>query len=229
MAQDVINESMVQAFQPGVVRAPFMVQPFTPGIYAIDLGVAAINDANKAAFTFTIRGGRPGDTYNYTLSSAGGGTPVSSSGDLSTDPLVLSNINATGLTDGLCTLSVYVTDRDGKVSDTMTATLTKDVVAPSGYTVAITTDPIDENNDDAFAFQFADAVVGTTYNYSIDSDGGSADPVTGTGTIATATDTVEDIDVSSLEDGTLTLSVTLTDPSGNTGSAATDTVEKSTA
>ncbi len=53
-----------------------------------------------------------------------------------------------------------------------------------------------------------------------------APPVSGSGTIATATDTISGIDVSGLNDGTLTLSFTLTDDSGNTGSAATDTASK---
>ena len=52
------------------------------------------------------------------------------------------------------------------------------------------------------------------------SDGGAA-AVTGSGTIASATEQVTGIDVSSLLDGTLTFSATLTDAAGNTGSAAT--------
>ena len=54
------------------------------------------------------------------------------------------------------------------------------------------------------------------------SSGGSGS-VTGSGTIASATQQVTGINVSSLPDGTLTYSVTLTDPAGNIGSPVTAT------
>ncbi|HNZ72973.1 MAG TPA: hypothetical protein PKJ43_10135, partial [Prolixibacteraceae bacterium] len=66
---------------------------------------------------------------------------------------------------------------------------------------------------------------GANYNYSISSSGGGT-PVTGSSTIATATDTISGIDTTPLTDGTLTISVTLTDTAGNAGTAATDTVIK---
>ncbi len=47
--------------------------------------------------------------------------------------------------------------------------------------------------------------------------------MTGTGTISSATQQITGIDVSSLTDGTLTYSVTLTDTSGNASAAATAT------
>lgn len=99
---------------------------------------------------------------------------------------------------------------------------------PKGYTVAWTTDPINAGNDDAAAFAFAGAEIGTTYYYSIDSDGGSNPAVTGSGTVQSATQAVAGVDVSSLEDGTLTLSAYLVDEGGNIGATVTDTVTKST-
>ena len=48
-------------------------------------------------------------------------------------------------------------------------------------------------------------------------------PVTGSGTISSATQQVTGINVSSLPDGTLTYSVTLTDAAGNSGAPATAT------
>ena len=104
--------------------------------------------------------------------------------------------------------------------------VTFDKTAPSGYGVTITTDPINNANKSALAFTFSGAEVGTTYNYSIDDTNASTTAITGSGTIATATDTISAIDVSSLDDDTLTLSVTLTDPTGNIGTSATDTVLK---
>ncbi|WP_425638155.1 MBG domain-containing protein [Algoriphagus yeomjeoni] len=100
-----------------------------------------------------------------------------------------------------------------------------DFEAPSGYSVVIDQDPINAGNSSAVSFTFADAEIGATYNYTFSTSGG-ATTVTGSGTIASATDQITGIDLSGLEDGTITLSVTLTDPSGNTGDPATDTSVK---
>ena len=102
-----------------------------------------------------------------------------------------------------------------------------DAVAPTGYTVNIDQSPINAGNDNAVSFTFTGAEVGATYNYTFTSSGG-AGSVTGTGTIATATDQITGIDLTGLTDGTITLSVTLTDVNGNAGSAATDTETKDT-
>ena len=90
------------------------------------------------------------------------------------------------------------------------------------YQVVFTTDPITAANETAAAFQITKAPVGATFNYSISSSGGGT-PVTGSGTIATATQNVTGLNVSTLSPGTLTVSLTMTDTSG-TGSARTDTV-----
>ncbi|MDX1760603.1 MAG: HYR domain-containing protein, partial [Christiangramia sp.] len=102
-----------------------------------------------------------------------------------------------------------------------------DVEAPAGYSVSIDQTEIDETNETSVSFTFANAEVGTTYNYTLSSDNGGSE-VTGSGTITTANDQITGIDVSGLNDGTLTLSVTLTDTSSNEGVAATDTIFKET-
>ncbi|WP_271766333.1 Calx-beta domain-containing protein [Aquimarina algiphila] len=107
-------------------------------------------------------------------------------------------------------------------------TYTLDNEAPNGYSVTIDQSPINTGtNDNAVSFTFAGAEVGATYNYSFSSSGG-AGTVTNNGAIATATDQITGIDLSGLADGTITLSVTLNDMAGNTGTAATDTEIKNT-
>ncbi|WP_268224462.1 MBG domain-containing protein [Sinomicrobium oceani] len=97
-----------------------------------------------------------------------------------------------------------------------------DAVVPSGYSVSIDQAQINISNTSAVSFTFAGAEAGATYNYTFTSSGGGT-PVTGSGTIITATDRVTGINLSGLGDGTATLSAVLTDAAGNTGASVTDT------
>lgn len=150
--------------------------------------------------------------FNYTLQAgdAGASTITVQSLDLNGATLTGNGKNA------VTTIADATLDLMGSVTD---------VTAPSGYAVSFTTDPIDITNQDAAAFQITGAEVGATFDYTISSSNGGT-PVSGRGTVASATQDVEAIDLSSLPDGTLTLSLTLTDTAANAGAAATDTVIK---
>jgi hypothetical protein len=100
-----------------------------------------------------------------------------------------------------------------------------DFEAPSGYSVVIDQDPISQDNNSAVSFTFAGAEIGATYDYTFSSAGGGTD-VPGTGAVTSTTEQILGIDLSGLGDGTVTLTVTLTDPSGNEGADATDTKQK---
>ncbi|MEM8600329.1 MAG: Ig-like domain-containing protein, partial [Bacteroidota bacterium] len=137
-----------------------------------------------------------------------------------------------------------------------TFSITFDNDGPAGYTVAFDQPAVNAANETAVSFTVSDAEAGASFVYTITSDGGAGE-VTGTGTIGgaaprlpgdtddftrgnkgggfalaplamTTSEQVTGIDVSGLQDGTLTLSVTLTDPLGNEGDQATDTIEKDT-
>ncbi len=95
-----------------------------------------------------------------------------------------------------------------------------DGTAPIGYSITFDDALIGNSEVATSKFTFAAAEVGATYNYTVSSSGGGT-AVTGTGTIATATDQITLASLAGLTDGTLTLSVTLTDPSANVGSAVT--------
>ncbi|OYX11978.1 MAG: hypothetical protein B7Z16_17025, partial [Algoriphagus sp. 32-45-6] len=97
-----------------------------------------------------------------------------------------------------------------------------DTEAPSGYTATIDQDLINTANQNSVSFTLAGAEVGSSYNYTFSSSGGGTN-VTGSGTVVSSTQQVSGINLTGLPDGTITLSVTLTDPSSNTGTAATDT------
>ena len=151
------------------------------------------------AFTYTLQAGDAGaSTVNVESLDLNGGTITANS------------------KNAITTIADTVLNLGGSITDT---------TAPSGYAVAFTTDPVDVNNQSAAAFQITSAEVGTTFDYTISSTGGGTN-VTGSGTITTATQNVTGIDVSGLGDGTLTVSLTLTDAATNTGAAAIDTVVK---
>ena len=130
------------------------------------------------------------------------------------------------LPDGTITLSVTLTDSSSNIGSATTDTKEKETVVPVGYSVSIDGGgPITASDVSSIGFTFAGAEVGTTYIYTFTSSAGGT-PVTATGTIVSSGQSFSSIDLSGLADGTITLSVTLTDNSGNIGSAATDTATK---
>jgi hypothetical protein len=105
-------------------------------------------------------------------------------------------------------------------------TATPPPAAPSGYGVAFTTDPPNAGNASAGAFQITGAEVGAAFSYAVTSSGGGS-AIRGAGAVASATHSVSGLNLSSLPDGVLTVSVVLTN-AGGSGAAATDTVAKDT-
>ncbi len=95
-----------------------------------------------------------------------------------------------------------------------------DSAGPAGYAVAFLASP-----HDATGFEISGAELGSAYSFTISSSAGGA-PVTGSGVIAANRQQVSGLDLSGLPDGTLTLSLTLTDALGNAGAPATDTLAK---
>jgi hypothetical protein len=151
-------------------------------------------------------------TYTVALADAGVSTILVTGFDL----------NGGGVTGGGKTAITTIADTTLTLSGSLS---TGDITAPTGYVSLFTTDPINNANKNAIAFSISSAEVGAAYNYTISSSGGGTN-VTGSGTAAGATVNITGIDATGLNDGTLTVSVTMTDSSGNVGSAATDTVVK---
>lgn len=125
--------------------------------------------------------------------------------------------------DVLADKAIDVAGNNNTVSNQLTRT--SDTVAPSVPTVTLL-DPINDANKAAVTLRIV-GESGTTYNYSIDDAGnGGTAAVIGSGTLTGGDQTVTGINVSGLDDGTLTASVTLTDAATNTGTAGTDTATK---
>ena len=113
-----------------------------------------------------------------------------------------------------------------RAADVSISGLGPDTTAPFGYSVTIDQPFITTANETALSFTFANAEVDATYNYSINDGHYSTANITGSGTITLATQQITPINVSTLDDNVLTLTVYLTDPASNQGGDATDQVLK---
>src|SRR5690606_25287899 len=191
-----------------------------PSGYTVSIDQVTIDANNMEAVGFTCSDAEVGATYDYTFSSGGGGTDVTGTGTISTETDQVSGINLTGLGDGTIDLSVTLTNANG-TGTAVGDQVTKNTAVPSGYTVSINQDPIITTNMAAVGFTFSGAELGAAYDYTFSSDGGGTD-VTGAGTISSQNQQISGIDLSGLLDGTITLSVFLSNANGD-GKVATDT------
>ncbi|OEK02996.1 hypothetical protein BFP97_16345 [Roseivirga sp. 4D4] len=202
----------------GAITVTATLDNAVDGGFSVDVstadGSATIADNDYTAVTAETLtfAGTVGETQTFTV------TPLGDSNPEGNETVLINQSNLAGTTlavDISAIGTVIILDDD-------------DGTAPSGYSVSMDDALINATEATATTFTFAGAEEGATYNYTVSSDEGGAD-VTGTGTITTATDQITLADLSGLNDGTLTLSVTLTDPSGNVGVAATDGASKDAA
>ncbi len=197
----------------------------------ITVTIPIANDTSLSGGTVQLQGFATGGAWeNLAGAIAIGGGDINTNKDHTATAAELEALSGFGEGDTV-QLRAVITDVAGN-STTGTAsatTLTVDQTVPAGYTVAIADVDgyINTSEVASLDFDFTGAEVGADYSYTYSSGGGGG-PVTGSGTIATATDTIND-DLSALNDGTVTLTVALTDPAGNTGADATDTSELDTA
>jgi hypothetical protein len=99
-----------------------LVNAAVPSGYTASFSDKTVTNINKTAMGFTLTYGQAGHTYNYTISSSGGGAPLTGSGSTTGAAQVISGINLTSLPDGKLTLSVTVTDSLGGVGAAATDT-----------------------------------------------------------------------------------------------------------
>ncbi len=204
------------------VTATAVLERGAPTGYGITLGNDAVNAAEAGSTSFTFAGAEIGSQYDYTITSSGGGTPITGSGTITSTTQQITGIDVSSLPDGTLTFSVILTDTNSNIGDAVTATATLDQTPPSGYSITVDQDPIDAGTATDVSFTFAGAEEGATYSYTITSDGGDGE-VIGSGTVLSTSQQITGIDVSSLPSGLLTFTVTLTDAAGNVGVSVTDT------
>ncbi|SEW29757.1 Por secretion system C-terminal sorting domain-containing protein [Roseivirga pacifica] len=182
------------------------------GGFFVELNTADVTALSTSDYTALISqkltfSGLAGEQQTFTI------TPTDDNIEESTETLTVSMSNISAGT---------VDENNIDITDGATITITDedDNTAPVGYSITLNDALIGSAETATTTFTFAGAEIGTTYNYTVSSDNGGTN-VTGSGTIATATDQVTLADLSGLNDGTLTLSLTLTDASSNVGTAVT--------
>ncbi|MCY0966378.1 hypothetical protein, partial [Parathalassolituus penaei] len=193
-----------------------------PTGHSISFDDSNISSSEASSISLTMAGAEVGATYSYSISSSGGGTPVTGSGTISSAGQPISGVDVSGLSDGTLTVSLVLTDSAGNAATAVTNTTTLDANAPSGHSISFDDATINTSEASSISLTMAGAEVGATYSYSISSSGGGT-PVTGSGTISSAGQQLSGVDVSGLSDGTLTVSLVLTDSAGNAASAVTNT------
>ncbi|WP_349620134.1 Ig-like domain-containing protein [Azospirillum argentinense] len=136
------------------------------------------------------------------------------------------DLSATPLPDGTHAFTAQATDVAGNTGPASGAlSVTIDTIAPPTPSVVFNDASIDQARQSNVGFALSGGESGTTYRWTLSSSSGGGS-LTGTGTLTGSDGTVDGIDVSGLLDGTLSLSITLTDAAGNVSEAGTATAAK---
>ena len=102
-----------------------------PSGHSAAFGDNLFNASEASAGNFSFAGAEVGASYNYSISSSGGGNNVTGSGTLSSATQNVSGINLGGLADGTLTLNVLVTDAAGNISAAVGDSSSLDATAPA--------------------------------------------------------------------------------------------------
>ncbi|WP_242531768.1 Ig-like domain-containing protein [Vibrio alginolyticus] len=99
-----------------------------------------------------------------------------------------------------------------------------DTGIPAGHSISIDQESINKTNEQAMSFTFSAAEVNAMFTYRVTDGTTTIDGASQT--ISSETMQVTGIDVTGLQEGTLTVSVVVSDAAGNASDAVTDTVTK---
>jgi hypothetical protein len=167
-----------------------------------------IGASNQSSVPFTISAAASAAGYSASYSITDGSHTVTGNGTLGSNGSFATTVNLSSFSDGTVTATATLTDTKNNAGSPGTDTSTKDVTPPAAPTIAAT------NANAANVTRVPLTITGesgATATYTI-TDG--VRTVTGTGTLSSPFSTT--VNLSSLSDGNLTYSATLTDPRGNT-------------
>ncbi|WP_375257048.1 Ig-like domain-containing protein, partial [Citreimonas sp.] len=193
-----------------VIASPVAVS----GAFPTGLTVAAVPNATSTCSLsgpWSVAAGAPAPGVPATTVSAGGTCTIALD-LLATDP-------------GTLTYAPTVTVGAGASAAAGASLVVLDNVPPDGYAASFVPAIVNAANANAVDVSVTGAELGATVSWEITSDAGGT-PVIGSTTAATADLTLSGLDLSGLGDGTLTLSLRLTDAGNNAGAIVTDTIAK---
>ncbi len=132
-----------------------------------------------------------------------------------------------GMSEGTHELTIRATDVAGNqsvYSDPLSVVI--DTTVPTVTSVAFDQANVTVANRTAISLSLAGAETGTKASYSITSNNGGTAVTASDLAVSSAAQQFTGIDVTGLNDGTLTVSLTLVDLAGNTSTAVTNTISK---
>ena len=182
-----------------------------------------VNNANKAAAAAsgTVE---PGATVSVVASDPQGHTSAAVVAAVTGTSWTAGGINVTALDDGVITYAATSTDPAGN-STTVMATSTKDTSAPAVSVTAVASPINNPNKASTSASGTVEPGATVTVVASDGAGGHSTSPARAT--VDSGTWAVSGINVTALNDGTITYTATAADPAGNTATA-TRTASKNT-
>jgi hypothetical protein len=170
-----------------------------------------------------------GLNYVYTIYSrmGGGGAVVRGEGKFDNDTIVATDIQTSGVLDGLVNLTVQVTDTTSALVATKTAEYLKDVVYPKAYYTKSNIQDQGWSSLDSIvvAIKVETADVGGTYSVTIKKSektgsfpgSSSQNDLVYTGSIESEEFNLDDLDFSKVQNGYNKFILTVTDQVGNVG------------
>ncbi|MDX1802433.1 MAG: Ig-like domain-containing protein [Alcanivorax sp.] len=102
-----------------------------PAGYGLAVSPSPVNLSNQNAITVTFSGAELASSYQLTISSSGGGTPVTRSGTVTSANMAIIGLDLSGLADGTVQASLTLTDSAGNTGSSASDTAPKDTVAPT--------------------------------------------------------------------------------------------------
>ncbi len=212
--------------------AGVLVDTVAPSGYGVSFDTDPyVNSSNQSAVSFQGSSLEPGTILYFSISSSAGGTPVTGSQTVTTANQNFTNggvgYDLSGLADGTLTLSIYLVDAAGNTGATVSTTIIKDTLAPSGYSVAWDDQLISASEAPNATFTVYGGEIGATIYYEVLV---VLTPDMYTNRItASSIDEQIGVDLSSFSEGTVSIAVSITDVAGNEGilvSGAPATLDK---
>ncbi len=187
-------------------------------------GETAINSLNQSSINFTITGGEVGAVLTYEFEATDGTMIVGTENVTSTNQTFTNSgtgYDLSSLVDGPITLTIRLTDPADNTGGDAITNENKDTTPPTGYSIQWSDNFISAAEANTTTFILNNGEENAILEYSVTSSGGSSIGPFTVSMDATNAQTIT-VDVSMLEDGTLTIEGTLTDTESNEGTTVSD-------